>query len=40
MEVGKVKIAEDSDFKMLQGLIDGDDGWSLEYTKGDDTKVR
>lgn len=33
MEVGKVKIAEDSDFDMLKRLIDHDSGWKLDYDK-------
>lgn len=40
MEVGKVKIAEDSDFLMLKQLIDEDTNWKLEYDKGIDIKVR
>lgn len=34
MEVGKVKIAEDSDFDMLKKFIDDDSGWKLDYDKG------
>lgn len=34
MEVGKVKIAEDSDFNMLKKLIDDDNDWKLDYDKG------
>lgn len=34
MEVGKVKIAEDSDFDMLKKLIDSDVGWKLDFDKG------
>lgn len=34
MEVGKVKIAEDSDFDMLKTLIDVDNGWKLDFDKG------
>lgn len=42
MEVGKVKIAEDSDFLMLKRLVDDDSSWKLEYNKGeaDGTKVK
>lgn len=39
MEVGKVKIAEDSDFLMLKQLIDEDTNWKLDYDKGIDIKV-
>lgn len=39
MEPGIVKIAEDSDFSMLKGLVDDHTNWKLEYDKGDDTKV-
>lgn len=39
MEVGKVKIAEDSDFLMLKKLVDDETNWKLEYDKGDDIKV-
>lgn len=40
MEVGVVKIAEDSDFCMLKWLVDTHDAWKLEYdSKSDDTKV-
>lgn len=39
MEVGVVKIAEDSDFNMLKRLVDENSNWKLEYDKGD-TKVR
>lgn len=38
MEIGKVKIAEDSDFLMLKKLIDENNNWKLEYEKSD-TKV-
>lgn len=34
MEVGKVKIAEDSDFNMLKRLIDNDSSWKLDFDKG------
>lgn len=34
MEVGRVKIAEDSDFDMLKRLIDIDVHWKLDYDKG------
>lgn len=40
MEVGKVQIAEDSDFLMLKRLIDDSSNWKIEYDKGDDIKVR
>ncbi|GLV32536.1 uncharacterized protein CBL_00754 [Carabus blaptoides fortunei] len=33
MDVGAVKIAEDSDFNMLKTLIDKDEQWKLEYDK-------
>lgn len=33
MDVGAVKIAEDSDFNMLKSLIDNDEQWKLEYDK-------
>lgn len=39
MEVGVVKIAEDSDFKRLQTLIDDNTNWKLDFHKGEDTKV-
>ncbi|XP_060528205.1 START domain-containing protein 10-like isoform X2 [Cylas formicarius] len=40
MEVGVVKIAEDSDFAMLKMLVDNHDGWKLEYDNAKDgTKV-
>lgn len=39
MEVGVVKIAEDSDFDMLKSLVDDDTNWKLEYDKGESTKV-
>lgn len=39
MEVGVVKIAEDSDFNMLKDLIDRDDDWKLEYDKGENARV-
>ncbi|XP_018329424.1 START domain-containing protein 10 isoform X2 [Agrilus planipennis] len=39
MEVGTVKIAEDSDFFMLRNLIDNNEEWKLEYNKGDESKV-
>lgn len=31
MEVGVVKIAEDSDFCNLKCLVDDHEGWKLEY---------
>ncbi|CAG9760476.1 unnamed protein product [Ceutorhynchus assimilis] len=42
MEVGVVKIAEDSDFTTLKYLVDTHEGWNLEYDtdgKADKTKV-
>lgn len=39
MEAGKVKIAEDSDFVYLKKLVDDEDGWKLEYNKGNDARV-
>lgn len=40
MEVGVVKIAEDSDFALLKWLVDNHDSWKLEYdNRNDDTKV-
>ncbi|KAK9743937.1 hypothetical protein QE152_g8179 [Popillia japonica] len=38
MEIGKVKIAEDSDFLTLKTLVDDSSNWKLDYEKGD-TKV-
>lgn len=39
MEVGLVKIAEDSDFRKLKTLVDDNTNWKLEYNKNDETKV-
>lgn len=41
MEIGQVKIAEDSDFLMLKKLVDDNASWKLEYDKGEgnETKV-
>lgn len=40
MEVGVVKIAEDSDFCTLKWLVDNHEGWKLEYDgNSDGTKV-
>lgn len=39
MEVGVVKIAEDSDFNMLKKLVDDHSNWKLEYDKGEDVKA-
>ncbi|XP_030755427.1 START domain-containing protein 10-like isoform X2 [Sitophilus oryzae] len=40
MEIGVVKIAEDSDFAMLKRLVDNHDSWRLEYeNKPDQIKV-
>lgn len=38
MELGVVKIADDSDFDMLKTLVDDHTNWKLEYDK-DETKV-
>jgi hypothetical protein len=34
MDVGVVKVAEDKDFELLKSLIDNNEGWKLDYTKG------
>lgn len=39
MDVGVVKIAEDSDFNMLKELVDKDENWKLEYDKDENTRV-
>ncbi|KAK4875734.1 hypothetical protein RN001_012156 [Aquatica leii] len=39
MEVGVVKIADDSDFRRLKTLIDDNTNWKLDFFKGEDTKV-
>ncbi|XP_050310632.1 START domain-containing protein 10-like isoform X2 [Anthonomus grandis grandis] len=40
MEVGVVKIAEDSDFCTLKYLVDCHEGWKLDYdSKSDNTRV-
>ncbi|KAL1491519.1 hypothetical protein ABEB36_012104 [Hypothenemus hampei] len=40
MEVGVVKIAEDSDFCMLKWLVDDHEGWKLDYdSKSENIKV-
>lgn len=39
MEVGVVKIADDSDFNTLKSLVDDDTNWKLEYGKGEETRV-
>ena len=31
MEVGEVRVAEDSDFQKLKSLCADDEGWRLEY---------
>ncbi|KAF4524000.1 hypothetical protein B566_EDAN013842 [Ephemera danica] len=35
MDVGVVKVAEDSDFEKLKSLIDNNDDWKLDYSKGE-----
>jgi len=37
MEVGVVKVAEDSDFELLKTLINEDESWKLDYKKGTTT---
>jgi len=34
MNIGEVRIAEDSDFALLKVLLTRDDGWTLEYSSG------
>merc|ERR1711892_1068259 len=34
MDIGEVRIAEDSDFALLKVLLTRGDGWTLEYSSG------
>lgn len=34
MEVGEVRVAEDNDFEVLKIYLNRNDGWELEYKKG------
>lgn len=38
MDVGEIKIAEDSDFQHFRKIIDNHADWELNYSR-DDTKV-
>jgi len=38
MEVGEIKIAEDSDFQHFRKIIDNHEDWEMNYSR-DDTKV-
>jgi StAR-related lipid transfer protein 10 len=38
MDVGEIKIAEDSDFQHFRKVIDNHADWELNYSR-DDTKV-
>lgn len=35
MEVGEVRVAQDTDFDLLKIYLSRNDGWKLEYDKGD-----
>lgn len=34
MEVGEVRVAEDNDFEVLKIYLNRNDGWQLEYKRG------
>jgi len=34
MEVGEVRVAEDNDFEVLKIYLNRNDGWNLEYKRG------
>ncbi len=35
MDVGEVRVAEDRDFELLKIYLQRNDGWRLEYERGD-----
>ena len=35
MEVGDVRVAEDSDFDLIKIYLNRNDGWRMEYEKGE-----
>ena len=37
MEVGEVRVAQDTDFDLLKIYLSRNDGWKLEYDKGETT---